>query len=156
METAFGVLFPFISRMFIFMDGCRRGHNHTERRRANGWLERLSLLCCVLYCQAGHLNIRIYLDKDSHGEELMECVRTQMQQLNIQTEREMQLMLLAGLPHRRGDKAEHLWVCQQMASAEMGKRYICLGTQSWMTTQTLYASPGLWTESLCILSQLCW
>lgn len=32
---AFGVLYPFISGMFVFMDGCSRGHDHTGKQRAS-------------------------------------------------------------------------------------------------------------------------
>lgn len=68
---AFGVLFPFISRMFVFMHGCSRGHNHTEKQIAKGWLE------FVLYdvLQAGCLYIGTYLDKYNWKKGL----RTQME-----------------------------------------------------------------------------
>lgn len=52
---ACGVLFPFIGRMFVFMDGCRRGHNHTEKQREIGWLERVEACCALSSRRAGPL-----------------------------------------------------------------------------------------------------
>lgn len=39
----------------------------------------------------------------------------------MQTELEMQLILLAGHSQRSSDKAEHLRMCQQTASAVQGR-----------------------------------
>ena len=63
------------------------------------------------------------------------------QQLKIQTEHEMQLILLAGLSLRNSDKAEHSGMCQQKAPAETGEEIHLFRTQPWMTTQTL-PEPG--------------
>lgn len=52
---ACGVLFPFIGRMFVFMDGCRRGHNHTEKQREIGWLGRVEACCALWSRRAGPL-----------------------------------------------------------------------------------------------------
>lgn len=40
----------------------------------------------------------------------------------MQTEREIQLILLAVLSQRCGDKAEHVQLCQHTTSAETEKR----------------------------------
>lgn len=61
----------------------------------------------------------------------------------------MQLILLAGLSQRSDDKAEHLRVCQQTASAQTGKRYVCLRSTFFneITTVSVLKEKKIQSES---------
>lgn len=102
----------------MFIDSCSRGHNHTERQRGNRQLETLHLLFSCFNVRQAISNIGICLDRDKHREELNEYIRTQMEQLKMQTECKTQLILLARLSHRSSDKAKHLRMCQRQQKQE--------------------------------------
>lgn len=72
-------------------------------------------ICCfnVFNVRQAGSDVGIRLDRVKHRAGLNECERTQMEQLKMQTECKTQLILLARLSPRSGDKAEHLGMCQR-------------------------------------------
>lgn len=68
---AFGVLFPFISRMFFFFSwmAAGRGHNHTEKQRANGWLERVEFVVLFDVVKQAIYILRFTLIKTTEGRD---------------------------------------------------------------------------------------